>query len=71
MEFSQSNNLQGDKIQESVNELNEVVKKVDYAICKCQAKFLMQQHKNELNQVTFKLRNPEKVQKKLRRLRSL
>jgi hypothetical protein len=50
IEFAQSNSLKGDKIEESVKELStEVLKKVEYCICKCQSKFLLTQIKKENN----------------------
>ena len=41
LEFAQSNSLKGDKIEELTKELStDLLSKVDYSICKCQAKFL-------------------------------
>ena len=40
--------VKGDKIDDSVKELSsELLSKVDYCLCKCQAKYLVSQAKNE------------------------
>ena len=42
IEFAQNNNIQGEKCATMVKEIeNDLLKKVDYALCKCHAKFLM------------------------------
>lgn len=42
IEFAQANGLKGDKIDETVKELsNDVLNKVEYCLCKCQAKYLV------------------------------
>ena len=48
IEFAQANGLKGDKIDDSVKELSsELLSKVDYCLCKCQAKYLVSQAKHD------------------------
>ena len=45
IEFAQENNLKGDKTESMINELSiDTLKKVEFAMCKCHAKYLNIQH---------------------------
>ena len=43
IEYAQSNNIKGDRTQTTLDELStDLLKKVEFATCKCHAKYLMQ-----------------------------
>ena len=50
IEFAQQNGLKGDRIDSIMNELStEILQKVEFAMCKCQARFLQQSHSTSEN----------------------